>query len=152
MITYQQEFLATVRKDAKELIKDHWEEIAVNKDTIKLNPDWKYYSELEKQRKFKVFTARTQEGKLVGYFATVVSWNPHYKDHLFAVNDVLFLHKDYRLGFTGIKLIKFAEQCLKEDGVSVLSINTKVHAPFDPIMNRLGYSNTERVYTKTLGD
>jgi GNAT superfamily N-acetyltransferase len=151
MIVYQQEFLSTARPDAQELLKDHWEEIALNKDKIALNPDWEAYEKLEDDGKLKVFTAR-DNNKLIGYFVAIVGINPHHKDHLFAVNDIIYLDKDYRKGFTGIKIIKFAEKCLKEDGVSVLSINTKVYKPFDKIMVYLGFRPIERVYSKYIGD
>ena len=151
MIKYQQEFLITCADEAKELIQLHWEEIALNKVSIKLNPDWKAYEFLEKEGKLKVFTAR-DDGNLVGYFVVLVGTNLHYKDHVFAENDVLYLHQDYRKGYTGIKLIKFAEKCLKDDGVSIIKVNTKVHKPFDIIMDRLDYNLIERVYTKYLGD
>jgi transketolase C-terminal domain/subunit len=58
------------------------------------------------------------------------------------------LHPDYRKGFMGIKLIKFAEKCLKEDGISVLVINSKTHKPFDAILRRMGYSHIENVFSK----
>ena len=151
MTVYQQEFLSTARPDAQELLKDHWEEIALNKEKIALNPDWEAYEKLEDDGKLKVFTAR-DNNKLIGYFVVIVGVNPHYKDHLFAINDIIYLDKDYRKGFTGIKIIKFAEKCLKEDGVSVLSINTKVHKPFDRVMVYLGFRPIERVYSKYIGD
>ena len=71
---------------------------------------------------------------------------------MFAANDIIYLHKDFRKGFTGIKLIKFAEQALKEDGVSVLVVNTKVHQPFDSVLEWLGFNLTERMYSKYLKD
>jgi len=150
MVKYQQEFLYTVENDAKPLLKNHWKEIAVNKDKIKLNPDWDTYRSLEEQGKLKIFTAR-EDGNLVGYFVVIVAVNIHYKDHLFASNDIIYLAPDYRRGFTGIRLIKFAEKCLKEDGVSVLTINTKVHKPFDLVLERLNFNLIERVYSKYLG-
>jgi len=60
------------------------------------------------------------------------------------------MHKDYRKGFAGIKLIKFAKKCLTEDGVSVLTINTKVHQPFDKVLERLGFNLIERTYSSYL--
>ena len=148
---YQQEFLPTVEKDIRPLIQKHWEDIALNKDKIKLNPDWDAYYVLEQAGVLKIFTAR--EGDLlVGYFVVIIQYNMHYKDHLFASNDIIFLHPDYRKGRTGIKLIQFAEKCLKEDGVSVLSINTKVHKPFDNLMQFLKFSLVERIYSKYIGD
>jgi hypothetical protein len=151
LIEFKQEFLSQVEEECQELIRLHWEEIALNKGKIKLNPDWESYYEAEKQNKFKVFTARSS-GTLIGYFAVFIGSNPHYKDHLFAANDVIYLHKDFRKGMTGVKLIKFAEACLKQDGVSVLSINTKTHQPFDLILSRLGFNLIERVYSKYLGE
>lgn len=149
MITYQQEFLETCRDEAEVLIHKHWEEIALNKDKIKLNPDWEMYSLLESKGALKIFTARNDK-TLIGYFVVFVSKHIHYKDHIFASNDLLFLNEEFRKGLTGVKLIKFAEKCLKEDGVSVLTINTKVHKPFDIIMNKLGFTLVERLYSKYL--
>lgn len=151
MITYQQEFLDSCKKDCQELIRLHWEEIALNKEKIKLNPDWNAYNKLEESGSLKIFTARSDK-ELVGYFVVLVGRNLHYKDHIFAENDILYLHKDYRKGYTGIKLIKFAEKCLKEDGVSILKVNTKIHQPFDKLMSFLKFNLIERVYTKYLGD
>lgn len=151
MIKYQQEFLDTCEKDCQELIRLHWEEIAVNKDKIKLNPDWDAYHALEQNQRLKIFTARSEE-ELVGYFVVITGSNLHYKDHVFAVNDILYLRKEYRKGRTGIKLIKFAEKYLRDDGVSVLNINTKVHKPFDVLMEHMGFGLVERVYSKYIGD
>lgn len=149
-LKYQQEFLSQVQTECKSLIELHWEEIALNKDNIKLNPDWDAYYSLEGQGKLKIFTAR-DGNTLVGYFVVILGNNIHYKDHLFASNDIIYLHKDFRKGFAGVRLIKFAEACLKEDGVSVLTINTKIHQPFDKVLERLKFKPIERVYSKYLG-
>ena len=151
MVKYQQEFLPTVKSDIQYLLKEHWEEIALNKIKIRLNPDWDAYESLEQQGKLKIFTARDEE-TLVGYFVVLMGVNLHYKDHIFAANDVIYLSAKHRKGLTGVKLIKFAETCLKQDGVSVLIINTKVHRPFDKIMDYLGFNLIERVYSKYIGD
>lgn len=149
-VTYQQEFMATVVPDMQSLLEQHWQEIAVNRDKIKLNPDWEAYADLESAGIARAFTARNG-GILVGYFVVFCKQNIHYRDHVFAVNDVIYLHPDYRKGMTGVKLIKFAEKCLAEDGVSVLVINTKTHRPFDAVLEHLDFSLTERVYAKYIG-
>lgn len=148
-ITYQQESLVTCHKEAQGLIQDHWVEIANNKDVIKLNPDWEAYFALEDQGRLKVFTAR-QEDILVGYFVVLVHNHLHYKDHLYAFNDVIYIAKEHRKGFVGPNLIRFAEDCLKEDGVSVMVVNTKTHKPFDKVLSWLGFKHTENIYTKLL--
>lgn len=149
MPTYKQEFLQTVVEDIKPLLDKHWEEIATNKHAIKLNPDWDAYAALEEAGCLKIFTAREND-KLVGYFVVIVRNHIHYKDHLFAANDIIYLSPEHRKGMTGAKLIKFAENCLKEDGVSVLLINTKRHKPFDRLLSWLGFTYTERLYSKLL--
>lgn len=148
-ITYQQESIASYRQEAEALLELHWEEIALNKHAIKLNPDWDAYYQLEDTGHLKIFTARS-DGKLVGYFVVICRNHLHYKDDVFAFNDVLYLHKDYRKGLAGAKLMKFAEKCLKEDGISVLVVNTKRHKPFDILLSWLGYKHAENVYTKLL--
>ena len=148
-MNYQQEFLDQVENDILVLIDLHYKEIALNQSKVKLNPDWDVYRALENEGKLKIFTARDND-TLVGYFVVVVGVNMHYKDHTFACNDIIYLHKDYRKGFAGIKLIKFAKKCLTEDGVSVLTINTKVHQPFDRVLERLGFNLIERVYSSYL--
>jgi len=149
MVKYQQEFLSQVQSDIEPLINLHWKEIALNQDNIKLNPDWEAYATLEEEGKLQIFTAREGE-LLVGYFVVTLGYNIHYKDHVCASNDVIYMHKDYRKGFAGIRLIKFAENTLREDGVSTLTINTKIHQPFDKVLERLKFKPIERVYSKYL--
>jgi len=57
VIKYQQESLSTCKSDAIPLLEKHWEEIALNKDKIKLNPDWDAYANLEDmERCFAIIT------------------------------------------------------------------------------------------------
>ena len=86
----------------------------------------------------------------MGYFVVIVSRSLHYKDHLFANNDVIFLTKTARKGLTGMKLVKYAIESLKTEGVTKLHVNTKMHQPFDPLMERLGFEEIETVFSKVL--
>lgn len=151
MIKYQQEFLSNIpKKEYLHLIEAHWSEIALNKSTVPLDPDFDKYYQLEDSGVLKVFTVR-DEGILVGYFSVFVFPHIHYKSTVFAQNDVIYISPDYRKGFTAIKLIKFAENCLREDGVDVLQINTKAHKDFSLILERLNFSLNDKVYGKYLG-
>ena len=143
------ESLAKVRREIEPLLVKHYEEIALDKNIIKLNPDWRAYAELDNINALRIYTAR-KDGKLMGYFVCIVSRSLHYKDHLFANNDVIFLTKTARKGLTGMKLVKFAIESLTSEGVTKLHINTKAHQPFDPIMVRLGFEEIETVFSKVL--
>lgn len=145
------EKIENIKAELEPIIKLHWEQIALNQEKIKLNPDWNQYIAVERIGMLKLFTARKDE-KLVGYFCVFVNRGLHYVDHIFAACDVIYVEPNNRQGLTGYKLIKFAEEHLKSEGVSVLAINTKVHAPFDGLMERMGYTNTERLYQKYIGD
>lgn len=146
---FQQEFLADCYQEAQHLLKMHWEEIALNKDAINLNPDYEQYEEAEKAGMLRIFTAR-DEAKIVGYFALLVHRSLHYRDHMFATNDVIYLDPEYRKGLTASKMIRFAVDCLTQDGVSMVFINTKIHKPFDILLERLGFNHVENVYAKRL--
>ena len=151
MITFQIETLAQVKDDMQPLLKEHWQLVAMYQDKIKLNPDWKEYARLEASGILKIFTAR-DDGRLVGYFAVLISKSLHYSDHYFAINDVIFVKQDSRANATGYKLLKYAEDYCKSCGISTLAVNTKVALPFDKLMTSNGYDYAERLYIKYLGD
>ncbi len=149
-IEYNVETVDGVEAEIIPMLKEHWEEVAVNKDIIKLSPDFDIYRKLEGANKLGLFTARSK-GKLIGYFVVIADSNPHYKDHLFAVNDVIYLAPEYRGSMVGSELINYAENKLRGIGVDVLVINTKTHIPFDSVLVRLGFNHIENVYSKVLG-
>ena len=150
MILYHVEKLKDCASEAMPLIEAHWQEIALHQDTIQLNPNWQQYFRLEEEGKLHVYTAREDE-KLVGYFVMIVVPHLHYSDHSFAHNDVIYVDPEYRKGFTAWRLIKFATEQLELAGVSVMMINIKRHKPFDKLLQRLGFTETESIYSKRLG-
>ena len=143
------ENLSKVRREIEPLLKQHYDEIALNKDIIKMNPDWEGYARLDAVNALRIYTARRND-KLLGYFVVIVSKSLHYRDHLFANNDVIFLAKPARKGLTGVKLIKYAIDSLAAEGITKLHINTKAHQPFDAILERLNFEEIERVYSLVL--
>jgi GNAT superfamily N-acetyltransferase len=146
---YQQELVQTFAPDMKEIGQRDWEEVQHNSKTSKLNPDVESYSLLEERGQLYIFTCR-DDGVLAGYFTAFVIPDLHCKGSMRVVNDAIFLDKPYRKGFTGIRLIKFAEDCLKADGYPTLSISTTEQNPIDPLMVRLGYSKVSTTFEKEL--
>ena len=149
MITFQQEPLYGVSSEIDGLLQEHYAELTLNKDRVKLNPRWSQYKALELVGAFVVFTARDGE-KLVGYSAFFVQHHIHYADLVHAHNDVLFLTKEHRQGTAGIRLIKFCESQLKSIGVAKLTFHAKVDTSLIPILRRLGYQLEEVVQGKFL--
>lgn len=151
MITFQEEYLADCLEEMKPLFDTHWDEIALHKDKIKLNPDYDKYLLLDSMGMLHVMTARDDD-KIIGYFVSFIQPHMHYQDHTFAINDILYIHPDYRKGSMGYKLFKNAEASLKEIGVHVLMIHAKVQHDFKPLMDKLGFDRIEYNYSKYIGE
>lgn len=147
MIEYGVERLAECLEEIKPLLLDHYKEVAMYQDSIELNPDYDKYLSMDEAGLLHVVTAR-DDSRLVGYFISFVLPHIHYKDHKYAANDILFLDKEYRNAKAGVGLFSYAEDRLKEEGVSVMTIHMKTALPFDSICEGLGYDYAERIYTK----
>ena len=142
-ITYQVERFDDVVDDIKPLIKEHYLEICSHPDIYKLNPDWDTYRKLDELGMLRIFTARDGVD-LAGYFLSFVQPHIHYSDTIYAVNDILYLAPEYRGSTVGYKLIKRAAEDLRDScGVSVLVIHMKIKHPFRPLLEKLGFIQTE---------
>jgi N-acetylglutamate synthase-like GNAT family acetyltransferase len=128
----------------------HWGEIALDKEKIKLNPDIDTFQLLEDCDHLHIITLR-DDGKLVGYHASIVRAHLHYKDSLTAYVDMYFIHPDYRKGRVGIDLFKYAEKSLSERGCERIYTGTKLHKDMGVLLSRLGHKETERLYVKYIG-
>jgi hypothetical protein len=146
-IIFAKESLTIVRKDINSLLDLNYAELTLNKQSIKLNPDWEKYAKLESDGKLTIFTARN-DTELVGYSFFFIDTHIHYKDLLVATNDVLFLHKDYRKGVTGIKFLKFCDSNLNY--VDKIVWHVKDSNDFKPILYRMGYSNEDTILGKLI--
>mgnify|MGYP003109118406 FL=1 len=148
-VTYQREEFANVRDEIMPLCERHWEEVAYDKETLKLNPSWDMYEKIDAAGLLNVFTLRDGD-ILAGYLFITVMPHLHYREHLFASSDILYIDQEYRKGHTAAKLLRFAEKEIKHLGVSIMAVSTRVQKPLDKLFVRLGYKNTERVYAKNL--
>lgn len=151
MIKFGVERYSQVNEDIKELIKLHYDEIAVNKEDIPLDPDWDRYKLLDDKGLIMIITAR-DEGKLVGYSIFFISNHLHYKSTVYANNDLLYLHPDYRKGLTGIKLIKTSEIYLKQRGVAKIMWHIKFNKDFRILLHRFGYVDEDVIVGKIIKD
>lgn len=152
MLTFATERLSDVRAEAEPLLLRHWEEVALNRDTVALDPDWEAYQRVEDAGAFHVTTAR-QDGALVGYAAYVIAGNLHYRSLRVAECDIFWLAPERRHGMAGARLLKAAEEHLRALGVNKVILKTKLHGGLDlgPLFDQLGYGAIERTHAKMLG-
>jgi hypothetical protein len=149
MVTYQVEKFEDIYLDIQQIFDDHWEEVALDKESIKLNPDYDKYILLSKTGILHMVTAR-EYGKIIGYHISVIYPHIHYKDSLTCFTDIFFVVKEKRKGFTGIKLLKFMEESVKAKGVQKIYMGTKLHIDISLLLERLNYKQIEKIFTKVI--
>ena len=128
---------------------EHWEEVALNRDVIKLDPDLDQYAELESRGALHVVVGRAAS-EIVGYHISIIRPHLHYRQSLSAFTDVYFIRQAHRKGMTGVRLLKEVEATLKARGVQKMFTGTKVSLDMGLIFERLGWTETERLYTKVI--
>jgi GNAT superfamily N-acetyltransferase len=149
MITFELSPYSVLKEEIKPLLNLHWEEIALDKNTIELDPNWDEYDAMAARGELHLLTARSGN-ELIGYYVGIVKPHLHYKNSLTAYNDIIYIKPEHRLGMTGVKLFKEIERTLKERGVQRMYMNTKEHLNFGVILERLGYNKAESIYTKRI--
>jgi GNAT superfamily N-acetyltransferase len=127
----------------------HWQEVAIDHETIKLAPDYKQYEAFADSGALHIVTAR-EAGKIVGYHISIVRPHLHYKNDLHGFTDVYYISPAFRQGWVGVKLFKYVEKTLKARGVKKIFSGTKLHLDMGPIFERMGWRETERLFSKVL--
>lgn len=150
MISFTVEDWAVVKDEAAPLWPLHWEEVGQNKIKMQLDPDIGKLDRLNASGMLHIVIAR-EDGKLIGYHASIIDTLMHYKNVLAAKGDLYWLAPEYRKGSTGIKLLKEVERTLKLRGVQVMYDITKLYLDKGPIFEHLGYKPIERTYSKWIG-
>jgi L-amino acid N-acyltransferase YncA len=149
MITYQVEKWNDVVDEMKPLWPLHWEEVAVDKDEIKLNPDYASYENYDRNGALHIVVMR-ESGRVCGYHVSIVRPHLHYMESLSAFVDVYYIEKQYRGQKAGLKLFQEAERTLKARGVQKIFSGTKKHLDFSKLFEGLGYTATETQFTKLI--
>ena len=129
----------------------HWEELALHKEKVPLDPQYNVYLERDAQGGVILVTAR-EDGKLIGYFVGFIAPGLHYQTCLTCTMDIFYVHPDHRGGGTGYHLFKSAEKELKRRGVQRLFVGSKLHKDASWLFEKLGYEEVERYYSAWLGD
>jgi len=150
MITYHVSNAKDCIDKIQQLLHLHYEEISLLKEYA-LKPQWGIYEKMDDANNLKVILCK-KDHQIIGYIVFFISLHLHYADCLTAVEDIYYLKKEYRSGRTGIRMFKYAEEYLKSIGIHMIKYSTKVHLDKSSLFEYLGYTNTEKVFTKMLKD
>jgi GNAT superfamily N-acetyltransferase len=151
MLTVQLENFEERLEEFKPLFPLHYEELALNKDKVPLDPQYDIY--LQRERRGELIFATVRElGKPVGYFIGFIAPGLHYKTCLTCIMDIFYVHPEKRGSRCGIKLFKFLEAELKRRGVDRWYVGSKCHADASWLFEFLNFEKVEVFYSKWLGD
>ena len=151
MITAQVEDWKSFIQEAQPLLPLHWEELALNKDKVPLDPQYDVYDARDASGQVLVITLR-DTGRLVGYFIGFIAPGLHYKTCLTLTMDIFWTHPDIRGGFAGVKLFRQVEKEAKRRGVDRIFYGSKMHKDASRLFEFLGFDPVETYYSKWIGD
>jgi GNAT superfamily N-acetyltransferase len=129
----------------------HWEELALNKDKVPLDPQYDIYIRRERAGELLFVTLR-ELGQPIGYFIGFIAPGLHYQTCLTCTMDIFYVHPDKRKGRAGIQLFKFVEKELLKRGVQRWFVGAKLHSDASPLFEYLKFNRVEVYYSKWLGD
>ena len=141
--------LEDIKGVIESLFEEHYEEIARNKQIMKLKPNWDVYHKAEDLGTLFTYLAK-KEGKCVGYSSNMIGNHLHYADLLYCQNDLLFVSKEHRGGSLGIKLMKATEKHAKLLGCKLMLWHAKQDTTLAQMLPRLKYGVQDIVFSKEL--
>lgn len=150
MTMFAVETYESLLDDIKPMLVPHKDELAVYED-IPLDPDYDFYRRAGEAGLLTFLTVR-EEGVLIGYAIFIVRLHAHYKGHRWALNDITWLHPNYRGAHIGAAFIAFWDKYFAEIGVNVVHVNTKTsHPALAYVLKQAGYKTIEHGHEKRIG-
>lgn len=149
MITYQVEDYNNCCAEIDHHLENHWHEVALDHTSVPLCKDEREYQRLADCGQLHILTVR-KDGALVGYHASIIRPHLHYATTLHAFVDVYYVSPECRQGRVGVQLFIEAEKSLKSRGVKKIFSGTKTHKHMGAIFERLGWRETETLYSKVI--
>ena len=141
--------IAEIISENLELGREHYEEIALNKDVMVFNPDVTRFQSIEDQG-FLLSVGAYYGGTLVGYTINIIGAHLHYADLICAFNDMLYVHPSYRNSGVGVALIQETKRLAKERGVQFMTWHAKEDTPLAALLPKLGCQVQDIVFSEVL--
>jgi len=151
MMTFAVESLTENLDSLKPMFPLHWQELALNKDQVPLDPQYDIY--LARDARGEVmFIAGREAGEIMAYFVGFVAPGLHYKTCLTLTMDIFWVKPEYRGKSAGIRLFKMVEAEARRRGVQRMFMGSKLHKDAGWLFEKLDYTPVETYYSKFLGE
>jgi GNAT superfamily N-acetyltransferase len=151
VLTAQVESLTERLDEMKPLFPLHWEELALNRDRVPLDPQYDIYLRRDAASEVLFVTIR-EAGELVGYFVGFLAPGLHYRTCLTLTMDIFYLHPSRRGRQGGVMLFKAVEAEAKRRGVQRVFYGSKSHKDASRLFEAFGCEQVETYYSKWIGE
>lgn len=148
-LTASVEAFSAALPDMLPLLPLHWEELALDKDAVPLDPRWDVYARLDAAGELMLVTLR-ERGALIGYCWTIIAPSLHYGSTLTATVDIFWIKPDYRGRHGGKRLFRAVEAELRRRGVKRWVASSKLHRDSGRLFTAIGFAPFETLYSKML--
>lgn len=151
MLTTQIESFTERLGELKALFPEHWQELALNRDKVPLDPQYDVYVAREARGELLLVTMRN-DGEIKGYFIGFIAPGLHYRTCLTCTMDIFYIHPDLRAkGMPGVRLFRAVEKELRRRGVQRWFAGSKVQADASALFEFLDFERVEVYYSKWIG-
>ena len=141
--------LSEWKDKASPLFEEHYQEIALNKQLMRLDVNWPLYEELNNKQALFVYLAM-QDNVCIGYSLNLITYHLHYAELKYTQNDVLFVKKEFRGGRLGLQLIKVTEDHARSIGCKMMLWHGKENTALSKLLPKLKYGVQEIMFSKEL--
>ena len=131
------------------LFEEHYEEIARNKQVMKLKPNYQLYEALNSTGWLFIYVAM-RDDVCIGYSMNIMMHHLHYADLRIAQNDILFVKKEFRGGRLGLRLLKATEDHASSEGCKLMLWHAKENTALAELLPKLKYGVQEIMYSKEI--
>lgn len=150
LLTAHVERLRDVFDEWKSFHAEHWNELALNKETVPLNPNYKQYKTLDDAGMI-TFVALREDERMVGYYVGFLMSDLHYQI-LTCSMDIFYVHSSVRGRHGGIRLFRAVKRELERLKVRRWFVGEKLHKPSGRLFLALGFKPIETYYSLMIGD
>lgn len=129
----------------------HFEELALDRQTVPLDPQYGEYLRRDAAG-MVLFVALRKAGKIIGYYVGFVAPGLHYQTCLTLTTDIFYLDPEHRNGNPGpaLKLFREVEREARRRGVNRWFVGCKLHRDASRLFAHLGFEAVEIHHSKLL--
>lgn len=153
MITAQVESFSAGLNELKPLLPLHYEELALDKDKVPLDPQYGIYLARDALGEVLYVTVR-EDGRLAGYFIGFIAPALHYQTCLTLTMDIFYIAEAHRGNGAGVMLFQTVKKEAVRRGVQRWFVGDKCHAAVhaETLFAAMGFEKVEHYWSIWLGN